>query len=36
MVAAAVAATTVPAEEVADEDEDANEAEEIIMIRMIT
>jgi hypothetical protein len=35
-VVATAAATTIPDEEVADEDEDAEAAEETIMIRTIT
>jgi hypothetical protein len=36
MVAAAAATTTIPDEKVADQDEDAEATEDIIMIRMIT
>jgi hypothetical protein len=36
MVAALAAVTTVPDEEVVDEDEDVEAAEDIIMIRMVT
>jgi hypothetical protein len=36
MVASAGAATTIPDDEIADEDEDAEATEDIIMIRMIT